>query len=68
MKKNLLQLSLYFSVQIETEIYKLIYESQFRHFIDWGKICITFGTIYDQLWASTPRGHKIVQLFLTSAC
>ena len=27
---------------------KLIYESQFRHFIKWGKIWITFGTFYDQ--------------------
>ena len=30
-KKALLQLFLYFSAQIETENYKLIYESQFRH-------------------------------------
>ena len=48
-KKTLLQLFLYFSVRIETENYKLIYESQFRHFIKWGKIHITFGTFYDQL-------------------
>ena len=53
----LLQLCLYFSVQIETENYKLIFE--FRHFIKWGKICITFGIFYDQLSASTP----IFQLF-----
>ena len=33
-----------------------------------GKTCITFGTFYDQLWASTTKGHKIFQLFLTSAC
>ena len=45
----LLQLFLYFSVQIETENYKLIYESQFRHFTKWGKICITFDTVYDKL-------------------
>ena len=32
----LLQLFLYFSAQIETENYKLIYESRFRHFIKWG--------------------------------
>ena len=57
----LLQLFLYFSVQIETENYKLIYESQFRHFIKWGKICITFGTFYDQ-------NRRIFQLFLTSVC
>ena len=44
----LLQFFLYFSVQIETENYKPIYESQFRHFIKWGKISITFGTFYDQ--------------------
>ena len=62
-KKTLSQLFLYFSVQIETENYKLIYKSQFRHFINWGKICITFGTFYDQLWASTSKGHKIFQLF-----
>ena len=41
----------------------MIYEPQFRHFIKWGKICITFGTFYDQLWASTSKGHKIFQLF-----
>ena len=62
-KKTLLQLFLYFSVQIETENYNLIYESQFRHFIKWGKICITFGAFYDQLWASASRGHKIFQFF-----
>ena len=45
----LLQLFLHFSVQIETENYKFIYESQFRHFINWGKICITFGTFYDEI-------------------
>ena len=44
----LLQFFLYFSVQIETENYKPIYKSQFRHFIKWGKISITFGTFYDQ--------------------
>ena len=37
----LLQLFLYFSVQIETENYKFIYESQFMHFIKWHKICVT---------------------------
>ena len=42
--------------------------NQFRHFTMWGKICITFSTFYDQLWASTPRGRKFFQLFLTSAC
>ena len=52
----LLQLFLYFSVKIETENYKLIYESRF---IKWGKICSVFGTFYDQLWASTPKVHKI---------
>ena len=36
-KKALLQLFLYFSVQIETENYKLIYESQFKHFTKRGK-------------------------------
>ena len=41
----------------------MIDEPQFRHFIKWGKICITFGTFYDQLWASTSKGHKIFQLF-----
>ena len=46
-KKIFLQLFLYFSAQIEIESYKLIYESQFRHFIKWGKIFITFGTFYD---------------------
>ena len=45
----LLQLFLYFSVQVKTENYKLIYESQFRYFIKWGKTCITFGTFYDQI-------------------
>ena len=44
-----LQLFLYFSVQVETENFKLIYESQFRYFANWGKICIAFGTFYDQL-------------------
>ena len=24
-----------------------------------GKTCITFGTFNDQLWTSTPKGHKI---------
>ena len=43
----------------------MIYESQLRHLISWGKVCITFGTFYDQLWAATTRDHKI--LFLTSA-
>ena len=33
----------------QSENYKLIYESQFRHFMKWGKICITFGIFYDQL-------------------
>ena len=28
----------------ETENFKLIYESQFKHFIKWGKICIKFGS------------------------
>ena len=42
-------LLLYFSVQVQTENYKLIYESQFRYFIKWDKICIIFGTFYDQL-------------------
>ena len=46
-KKTLLQRFLYFSVQIETENYKLIYESQFRYFIKWGKMCIIFGILYD---------------------
>ena len=68
LKEMLLQLFLYFSVQIETENYKLIFESQFRIFIKWGKICITFGTFYDELWDSTPKGKKKFQLFLTSAC
>ena len=45
----LLQLFLYFSVQVETENYKLIYESQSSYFIKWVKICITFGTFHDQL-------------------
>ena len=54
----LLQVFLYFCVQVETKNYKLIYESQFRHFIKWGKICITFGTFYDQLSASAPKDHK----------
>ena len=45
----LLQLFLYFSVQVETENYKLIYESQFSYFIKCGKIRIAFGTFYDQL-------------------
>ena len=65
MKKTLLQLFLYFSVQIETENYKLnhSYESQSRYFIKLGKICITFGIFYDQLWASTLRGHKIFRYF-----
>ena len=67
-KKALLQLFLYFSVQIETGNYKLIYESQFKHFIKWGKICITFSIFYGKLWALPPRGHKIFLLFLTSAC
>ena len=67
-KKSLLQLLLYFSAQIETEKYKLIYEWQFRHFIKWGKLCITFDTFYDQLRASTPKAHKIFQFFLTSVC
>ena len=65
-KKTLSQPFLYFSGEIETENYKLIYESQFRHSIKWGKICIKFGAFYDQLSASTPKGHKVFQLFLTS--
>ena len=32
-KKTLLQPLLHFSVQIQNESYKLIYESQFRHFV-----------------------------------
>ena len=48
LKNTFLQLFLYFSAQIETENYKLIYELQFKHFIKWGKICITFGTFYDK--------------------
>ena len=67
-KKTLLQLFLYFSAQIETGNYKSIYEPQFRHFIKWDKICVTFSTFYDRLRTTTPRGHKIFQLFLTSAC
>ena len=68
LKKTLLQLFLYFSVQIQTKNYKLIYELQFRHFIKWGKIFIAFGTLYDQPWAWTLKCHKNVQLFLTSTC
>ena len=62
-KKTLLELSLYFSVQIETRNYKLIYESQFRHFIEWGKILMVHSMTNSelQLW-----GHKIFQLLLTS--
>ena len=60
----LLNAFLHFSVQIETQNYKLIYESQFRHFIKWGKICVTFGTFYEHLWTSTPKGHEILKLVL----
>ena len=67
-KQKLLQLLLYFTVQVETENYELTYESQFRHFIKWGKIYITFGTFYDQLSDSAPRGHKVFHLFLTFPC
>ena len=45
----LVQLYQYFSVEIETESYKLIFQSQFIHFIKWGKICVKFGVFYDQL-------------------
>ena len=31
---------------------------QFRLFMEWGKIWITFGTFCDQLRALTRRGHK----------
>ena len=41
-------------------------EWQFRLFMEWGKIWITFGTFYDQLRALTLRGHKTFQLLLTS--
>ena len=45
----LLQLFLYFSIQIAENLTKLIYELQFRYSVKWGKICITLGTFYDQL-------------------
>ena len=48
-QKKQVQFFHYFSVQIETENYKSIYEPQLAHFIKWGKICIKFGTFYDQL-------------------
>ena len=67
LKKTPLQLSLYFSVLIETGNYKLTYESQLGHAIKWGKTWITFGRFYDQLWASILGGNKIFQLLLTSA-
>ena len=43
-KNTLVQLCRYFSVQIETENYKLIYELQFTHFIKWCTIWADFGT------------------------
>ena len=54
---------LYFTVQIETENYKLIYESQFRHFIKRGKICITFGTFYDQFELQPWKATKFFSYF-----
>ena len=65
-KKTCWRLFLYLSVQIETENYKLIYESQFRDFIKCGKICITFGTFYDQLWpilTNSKRPENVLVIF-----
>ena len=40
LKKRLLQLLLHFFVQIETENFKVIYESQFWYFIKWVKFAL----------------------------
>ena len=45
-KKMVFQLFLCFSLQIVTENYKLIYESQFRHFIN-SKRPQIFSVIFD---------------------
>ena len=48
-KNTPVKLFLYFFVQIETENCKLIYDLQFVQFINWGTICVKFGTVYDLL-------------------
>ena len=62
-KNMLLQLFLFFSVQIETENHKLIYESQFRHFIKWGEICITFGTFMTNFELELLEASKFYSYF-----
>ena len=42
-----LQLFPYFSEQIETKNYKIIYESLFADSIKWGKICVKFVSFFD---------------------
>ena len=53
----LLQLFLYFSVQIETENYKLIHDSQLH--------LVHFMTNFE---LQLQEANKIFQFFLTSAC
>ena len=66
-KKLLLQLSLYFSVQIETENYKFINESQFKYFVRCGKTCITFDTFYGEpLSFNSKRLQKFLVTFAFS--
>ena len=58
-KKSFLQVFLSFSGQIEIENYKLTYESQFAHFIKWGKICVKFRTFYDQFDFQLQKGSNV---------
>ena len=59
-KKVLSQLFLYFSLYIETEIYKLIYVSQFVGFIKRGKICVKFWYI---LWTTLSFNSNFSTFF-----
>ena len=53
----------YFSVQIETENYKLVYESQFKHFTKWGKTCISFDTFFTNFEVQSQKATKCFSYF-----
>ena len=61
--KKLLQLFYYFSAYTETENYKLICKSQFRHFIKWGKNCITWHILWPILSFNSKRPQNISVIF-----
>ena len=63
MKKTLLQLFLYLSVQKKIANYKLLYESWFRHFIKWSKICITSGIFMTNFELQLQDATKIISYF-----